>query len=294
MELLDGLMWPDHPLGKNLAGTEATVGSMTKENLHQFHREYYSPNNIVVAACGHLPHEKFVNLVKRALSKIPQASSRDFQPADNSQSRPRADFLQRDIEQMHLALGTLGLPEGHKDRYVLTLLNIIMGGNMSSRLFNEIREKHGLAYSIGTGVKSYKDTGVFMVRAGVDNQKIVKAVEVILQELKKVQREGISKSEFTRAKDYALGQLLLSMEETMDHMLWIGEEIVSHGRVRTLPEVIKQVNKVSMKEIQRLAVDIFNEQRFNLALVGPITETQKRDLAALIGAGQDIAIKNTF
>ncbi len=283
MELLDALMWPDHPLGKNLTGTEATVGSMTSENLHKFHSEYYSPHNIVIAACGRLEHEKFVRFVKKYLNKISKTQSRNFLPADNSQSHPRVHFLEKNIEQMHLALGTLGLPEGHKDRYIFTLLNIIMGGNMSSRLFNEIREKRGLAYSIGSGIKSYKDSGIFMVRAGVDNQKIVKTLEVVLQEFKKMKEGGINKSEFTRAKDYAIGQLLLSMEETMDHMLWIGEETVSHDKIRTLKNVINQVNKVTMKDIQRLADDIFNEQRFNLALVGPITEDQKRDLRALMG-----------
>lgn len=124
---------------------------------------------------------------------------------------------------------------------------------------------------------------MFMVRAGVDNNKIVKAVELILQELMKIKKKGILKGEFTRAKDYYLGQVLLGLEETLDHMLWIGESVISRDRMRTLDEVIKGVKKVKMDDIMRIAKNILKENRFNLAIVGPLTDPQEKQLRRVMG-----------
>lgn len=284
MEILDTLMWPGHPLGKNLAGTPETIGAMTHADLRQFHQDYYSPSNVVVAAAGHLSHDAFVQMVEKRLTGISAKSVEGFVEADNSQSKPRTQFFKKDIEQMHLALGMLGLEEGHEDRYVLSVLNVILGGNMSSRLFNEIREKRGLAYSIGSGAKAFKDTGIFLVRAGVDNHKIVQATELILSELRKIKRTPVTPGELRRAKEYVLGQLLLSMEETMDHMLWIGEETLIFDKIRTLKDIVAQVNQVTASDIKRLAAEILDEKRFNLAIVGPITDEQQKGLQSLVNA----------
>lgn len=153
---------------------------------------------------------------------------------------------------------------------------------MSSRLFNEIREKRGLAYSIGSGAKAYKDTGIFLVRAGVDNHKIVQAVEVIISELQRIKRSAVSADELRRAKDYTLGQLMLAMEETMEHMLWIGEETAAFDKIRTLKDIIAQINKVTAADVKRLANEVFNEARFNLAVVGPITDEQQKSLEKIL------------
>lgn len=282
MELLDKLMWPDHPLGKNLAGTAETVGAMTYTDLKQFHQDFYSPGNIVVAAAGHLNHEAFVKLVEKRLKGISAKSVEGFVEADNSQSKPRTQFFKKDIEQMHLGLGMLGLEEGHKDRYVLSVLNVILGGNMSSRLFHEIREKRGLAYSIGSGAKAYKDTGIFLVRAGVDNHKIVQATEVIISELNRIKHTLVSTDELRRAKEYTMGQLMLAMEEAMEHMLWIGEETAAFDKIRTLKEIVTQIDKVTAADVKRLANEVLNEGRFNLAVVGPITDEQQKSLEKIL------------
>ncbi|HLD70065.1 MAG TPA: insulinase family protein, partial [Candidatus Omnitrophota bacterium] len=190
-------------------------------------------------------------------------------------------FFHKEIEQMHLALGMFGLPLEHKDKYTLNLLNIILGANMSSRLFTQVREKKGLAYSISSSTKSLKDTGLFMVRAGVDNKKIVGAVEIILKELKKICRSPVKRDELTRAKDYFLGQILLGLEDTLDHMLWMGESVMILDRVRSLKEMIKGVNQVQLADIQRIANEILKEKHFNLALVGPLTGAQEKEIKLL-------------
>ena len=184
---------------------------------------------------------------------------------------------------MHVALGALGFATNHEDLYALGLMSVILGGNMSSRLFNEVREKRGLAYAISSGTKSLDDTGVFMIRAGVDNKNIVDSVTVILKELAKVRKNGVTQDEFKRAKDYFLGQFLIGLEDTMDHMLWIGETVISRDRVRSAEGVVEAVNKVKLGDIQRVANIVLNPKRMNLAVVGPLTDAQEKTLRALLG-----------
>ena len=179
---------------------------------------------------------------------------------------------------MHMALGVLGLKTNHPDLYVLGILNVILGGNMSSRLFNEVREKRGLAYAISSGVKSLDDTGLTVIRAGVDNTKIVGAVAVILKELAKIRQKGVTDDELKRAKDYFLGQFLLGLEDTMDHMLWIGETEISRDGVRSAEDVRSAVLRVKPADIKRIAVELFDPKRLNLSVVGPLTDAQEKDL----------------
>ena len=282
LELLDQLMWPNHPLGRNLAGTPETVSQISPQDLRAFHKQHYASRNVVISACGKVTHKQIVDLVKKKLHKVPPGQEIDFIKADNSQNKPRVNFYHKDTEQVHVALGMFGIEYRHPDRYALGLLNIILGGNMSSRLFNEIREKRGLAYSISTSVRYLHDTGMFMVRAGVDNQKIVPAVELILKELKKVKTHGVTTNEFIRAKDYYLGQVLLGLEDTLDHMLWMGESVLLFDHVRTLKELIALIQKVKKDDLQRMANFVLKEERFNLALIGSLKDEQEKYLRSLL------------
>ena len=283
LELLDGLLWPGHPLGKSLAGTKETVSGMSNRDLKNFHKTHYVPENIVVAACGHLKHDRIVNLARRKFGKLQKSPKKGYVKVDGVQSTPNARFFKKDIEQMHLALGIPGFDEWHKERYTLSLLSVILGGNMSSRLFVEVREKRGLAYSIASSYKTLHDTGLFLIRAGVDNRKIVEATTLILKELSKIKRLGVSQSEFQRGKDYLLGQLLLGLEDTMDNMLWVGEGMVSKNQVKTLKGVVKEFEKIKKEDIRCVAKEIFNPKRYNLALVGPVTSLQEKQLSQLLG-----------
>ncbi len=282
VELLDGLLWPEHPLGQNLAGTPDSVGKMSAEDLRSFHRRHYVPSRVVVSVCGAVDHGLVTSTVTRKLKTVVGQGDGSFVPARDEQKQPKVAFLRKDIEQMHVALGVLGLHTNHPDLYVLGLLNIILGGNMSSRLFNEVREKRGLAYAISSGAKSLDDTGLVMIRAGVDNTKIVSAVQVILKELSKIAQAGVSQDELKRAKDYFMGQFLLGLEDTMDHMLWIGETVISRDRVRSPEEVVREIKKVKSTDIQRIARALFDPRRLNLSVVGPLTDSQEQELRRLM------------
>jgi len=282
LELLDALVWPGHPLGKHLAGTPETVMGLSFSDLKFFHKNYYSLHNIVISACGKLNHQTIVNLVRRKFGKMSSLTDISYIKVKEVQDKPRVHFFRKKIEQMHLAIGMLGYDEYHKDRYGLTLLSIILGGNMSSRLFVEIREKRGLAYSISSSSKTLHDTGLFLIRAGVDNQKIVNTVKVILKELSKIKNYAIDKNEFKRAKDYLLGQLLLGLEDTMEHMLWIGETVIAKNRTQTRNNIIKEFEKITVFDLKRIARYVFNENHYNLALVGPVTDEQEKQLKNLL------------
>lgn len=282
LELLDELLWPGHPLGRNLAGTAETVTAMSREDLHAFHEIHYVPGNVVISACGRVNHQRIVNLAKKKLDRIDSAKRCSYIKADNSQAQPRVKLFRKDIEQMHVAFGALGFDENHKDRHALSLLSVILGGNMSSRLFVEIREKRGLAYSISSASKTMHDTGLFLIRAGVDNQKVTQTMALILKELEKIKRKGVAGGEFTRAKDYLLGQILLGLEDTMEHMLWIGETLISKDKVKTLKSLIADFRKTTQEDIRRVARDVLKENRYNLAVVGPLSAQQEKELTAMM------------
>ncbi len=283
LDLLDQMMWPDHPLGKNLIGTKQTVSHMSGQNLREFHKRHYCANNVVIASCGRVQHQEFVNLAHKSLSQIPSGEKINFNQAISSQKEPQVKFYRKEIEQTHLALGMFGLREDHKDKYALILLHVILGGNMSSRLFDEVREKRGLAYSISSTIKTLQDTGMFLIRAGVDNPKAIEAMDIVLKELEKIKRNGVSRDEFTRAKDYYFGQVLLGLEDTMDHMLWIGESVMARNHMKTIKDIIRDIDRVKREDIKRVARDIFKEKHFNLAMVGPSTDQIERGLRHLLG-----------
>jgi len=280
-ELLEELLWPDHPLGQSLAGTPKSVGEMSAAYLRNFKNAHYVPANTVISACGSMKHEELVRLVTAKLGKLTGFLAPSYIPARRTQEKPGIHLYYKQTEQMHLALGYLAYETNHKDYYVLALLSIILGGNMSSRLFNEVREKRGLAYSVSSGIKSLNDTGYFMVRAGVDNVKIVDALGLILKVLAKIVSGGVKEDEFKRAQEYYMGQSLLGLEDTMDQMLWMGGGVISNDQVKTIEDVIKKIKAVTRADIKRVAKEILDPQRLNVAIIGPMSGDQQEQLRAI-------------
>ncbi len=274
-ELLDELLWPNQPLGMTIIGTVESIGRINKESLSSFKREYYAPSNIIVSAAGSLEHNKFTNRIKNIFSSLESKGVSPFLKVKEAQDRPQLKLLHKDTEQTHLVLGFHGLKRDHPLKYALGLLHIILGANMSSRLFNEVREKKGLAYEIGTQVKYFQDTGAFIVHAGIDNRKVNDSIGLILKELRKTKDKLVSIDEFKRAKEFYLGQLALSLEETLDHMLWIGESTAALGHVLSFEEVVKKINRVRSKDIREVAKSIFKEKSLNLALIGPLKNSEQ-------------------
>jgi len=281
-ELLDELLWPAHPLGMNIAGTIESVRSIDRAGLLGFKKRFYDISNIVVAACGNIDHNKFVNRINSIYPKLHAKSTIKFKKAKVGQKKPKSNLYSKNTEQTHLSLGMHGLRRNHPDRYALSLLNIILGANMSSRLFHEVREKRGLAYAIGTHIKKFYDTGAFFIQAGVDSRKTVEAIKIILLELNKIKAHQVSNKEFRCAKEYLIGQLVIALEDTLDHMFWAGEQTKAMDKIYTLDDIIKAIRKINKNDLLRLANKIFKADNINLAIIGPNVDKDRKAIKSLL------------
>lgn len=280
-ELLDELMWPKQPLGTPIIGTPETVSAITRPVLSAFKDNYYTPSNIVVSAAGELDEDKFTKAVKKLFAGTKRKAVNRYPAAVESQRIPQLKIFTKETEQTHLALGFHSLRREHPLKHALGILHIILGANMSSRLFNELREKRGLAYEIGTAVKRYQDTGAFIVHAGIDNRKVIDAIQLILKELAKAKVGLVSADEFKRAKEYYIGQLKLALEDTLDHMLWIGETTAALDKTYSLQDIIKEVNKVKREDVREVARSVVKEDKINLSLIGPL-EDKETEVARIL------------
>ncbi|MDP2941370.1 MAG: pitrilysin family protein [Candidatus Omnitrophota bacterium] len=274
-DLLDELLWPKQILGMNIIGSFETIGAIKRGDLQAYKLRHYTPLNIVVSVAGLLEEEPLVKKIKEIFVHSGKENINSFMPAVVSQARPQLKVFDKATEQTHLALGFHSLEREHPLKYAQGLLHVILGANMSSRLFEKVREKKGLAYEIGTQVKRFQDTGAFLVHAGIDNRKVLKAVELILAELDKIKKNPVSADELKRAKDFYLGQTELALEDTLDHMLWIGESMSLSDKIYTLEEITKGIRAVTREDIRELARQIFKEEGLNLALIGPLKNSEQ-------------------
>ena len=282
-DLLNALMWPNQPLGRVLAGTPASVARIRARELAAYHRRFYTPANLVVAAAGPISHRLLVEQVQAALGHVPPGRAQRFRRASHRQRRPRVHCAVKETEQSHAVLGFSAFPRHHPQIHGLNLLHVILGGNMSSRLFRELRETRGLAYDIGTSIKRYRDAGAFTISAGVEHRKLVQALRVITQELARIRRQPVSADECDRAKEFYAAQLALMTEETVDQMCWLGEGEMLFGHVDPLEHVIEDLRRVTPRDVQRVAGQVLHPARVNVAMIGPLkpsVEARVREVIA--------------
>ena len=277
-DLMGELLWPDQPLGRSLAGPAETVSGMTRAEILKYKKDYYHSSNILVSVSGDIDHDEVLSHVASIYQMRQQKKPSVFKAADSKQTKPRTHYYEKKTEQTHLVIGLHALPRTHPDRYKLGLLHVILGANMSSRLFEEVREKRGLAYEIKSGMSGYQDAGAFMVSAGVETRKTVRTVEVILKELGKVRKSFVKPGELRRAKDYFLSQVSMSVEDTLDHLLWAGEKALCSGELPDKAEIRQRVESVTLEEIQQVAQKIFRTGNLNLSLIGPVPEKMQREI----------------
>ena len=268
-ELLSEIVWSGHPLGRPIAGTLETVGGLSRQDIQGYRDRHYKPSFITVVAAGDIGQQDLIRLTRRNFPGSDGARPDALALFSKQQSEPRAHLLSKPTEQTHLSLALHAFSKNHEDEYVLDILSVILGGNMSSRLFNEVREERGLAYDVGSYVRRYHETGAFVVSAGVDNKKPKEALEVILKELKKLTDESVSADELRRAKDFYLGQFELGLENSMNQMLWVGEDVIALDRCRMPEEVQRRAAQVTAEDIRRVARGLFVTPSLNLAIVGP-------------------------
>ena len=271
-ELLAEMMWPDQPLGMPLAGTPDTVSSIKREDIVSYRKEYYNTENMLVMGTGRLDEAAFADMAQKHLLTAGSGSVSKYHPVVLRQKAPAAHVYKKETEQTHLALGLHTIDRFHPDKYVLSLINILLGANMSSRLFHIVRDEMALCYEISSAIRRYEDCGAFVVSAGVDNKKLLKALQVILREIGRLKSELVLKEELYRAKEYYRGQLLFALEDTMSRMLWIGERVISGEKDFSVEEILKRIDRTSPEDIMRVAKTTLVNESLNLAVIGPVKD----------------------
>jgi predicted Zn-dependent peptidase len=277
-ELMGTLLWPDQALGRPISGSVESVSGIRQSDLCGYRNRYYQPRNILVAVSGGVHPEDVQDRVAAIFSGKSPGTAASFAKAVNAQAQPRTHFLNKETEQTHFVIGLHGLSRLSPQRYPLSLMNVILGANMSSRLFEEVREKRGLAYEIRSGLHFYQDTGALTVSAGVETKKAPMAMAVILRELAKLCRKPVTDKELRRAKDYFISQLFMALEDTLEHLLWVGEYALSRQEVPDTDKIRGKVEAVTASEIQEIARHVFRTQKLNLALIGPVSEKIQKQI----------------
>jgi predicted Zn-dependent peptidase len=257
IENLTEAFWPDHPLGRPILGTKKSVAGFKRPELASFFKRVYRPGNIVISAAGHLDHEDTAALVKRYFAELPSGGEK----RNGGPPKPASKIVSRskkELEQVHICLGAPSFPQGHEDRYGAYILNTVLGGSMSSRLFQNIREKRGLAYSISSGVTAYSDAGILTVYAGTGVDTIDEVVHLTLEEFRRLMGEALPAEELRRAKDHLKGSLMLSLENTGSRMSHLARQEIHFGRQFTLDEIMAGIEAVTADDVQRIAAGIFS------------------------------------
>ena len=276
VHLLSGeAYWGDNALGRSILGTRENVASFQAETVTKFFRKYYQPERIVISAAGHIDHNEFVNIVAPSFESIRPGNGPP--PRKTPSGRSQIAIHEKDLEQAHICLATQGVATSDPDRYPLALLNTILGGNMSSRLFQQIRERRGLAYSVYSFISSFADTGMVGAYAGVAPQNAAAATHLLLSEMKRLKTEPVRKSELRDAKEFTKGSLLLSTESVDNHMVRLAQNEINFERDIPLSEVIAKVDEVSQESIQALSEKIFSADRLALTTLGPVAPSDLPD-----------------
>ena len=279
-ELFTQQFWEGHPLGRPILGTRESVEALTRGALHDYFASAYAADTMVVAAAGNLEHARLRELVERHFAAVePSRLARDTVAPT---ARPALVVRDKELEQSHVCLGTSAHPQNHEDRYAGYILNTILGGSMSSRLFQNIRERRGLAYAVFSGLGAYRDTGMFNVYAGCAAESVSQVIDLVVQELRLVKAEPVPEAELRRAKDHLKGNLMLSLESTSSRMTHLARQDIYFDQFFTLDETLAGIERVTDGDVQRVASHLFADGALGVTVLGPATGvTLSRERLAL-------------
>lgn len=260
-------VWNEHPLGKPILGTEESIGALSREKIMSFLSEHYAPDNVVIAVAGKIKHEDVVAKLTDQFGTFKRGGRRVLEGTPLGQ---KVEYYQKkDTEQMHILLGVPGLGQDDDDIYAMHIFNNILGGGLSSRLFQEIREQRGLAYSVYSYHATYVDAGLFAVYAGTSPKNTKEVIECILQELKEIRQQGISESELARTKAQIKGGLYLGLEAVSSRMSRLGKTELTYNRVLSPEEVVGKLEKVTLEDVSRLIGRLWQREKISIMTLGP-------------------------
>ena len=269
----DELVYDDQPLGWNTLGTKETIQAATRDTFRDYVGHWYTPERIVIGLAGNLGPDP-VGKVTELLGDLPAAST-GSPPTSAFAENGRVRVHEKVSDQAHLCLGVRGYPIQHPDRYVVEILRTVLGGGMSSRLFTEVRERRGLAYYVFAANQAYTDSGTIYSQAGVDLKRVDEAVTTILDELRKIAAEPVPPDELEKARSYAKGRFVLSLESPQGTNMFGLRREVLEGQATEPSEVLAELDKVTAEDVQRVAQDLMREEAFRLALIGPFDDAER-------------------
>lgn len=262
--------WTQHPLGRSILGTKASIESFNPEMLRAYYGEVYVPANIVITAAGRIQHDQIVELADRYFGSLPGGSAAPSEIPPNT-TDPLILKNKRSLEQVHLCLGVPAIPVAHPERYACYLLSTILGGGMSSRLFQNVRERHGLAYSIFTELNLYRDAGCLAVYSGTSTEHVRKVVGMVVDEFRRISDEIVPEEELRRSKDHLKGSLALGLESTPSRMSNLARQELFFGRFFTIDEMVEAVEQVTAEEVQKVAQEFFRGRQIGATVLGRVS-----------------------
>ncbi|HXJ42071.1 MAG TPA: pitrilysin family protein [Bryobacteraceae bacterium] len=266
-EMFSSNFWKDHPLGRPILGTPATVKAMTSEGLRAYYDDVYTPENLLLTAAGNLSHERMVSLAAERFQHLKPRGPVPGQTVPATHARISMKS-KKELEQVHVCIGVPSYPIPHEDRFTCYVLNTVLGGGMSSRLFQNIRERQGLAYSVFSELNPYTDTGCLAVYAGTSIETVRQVVESVLREFADLKRDPVPAEELRRAKDHLKGSLMLSLESTSSRMSNLARQQMHFERFFTLDELVESIEKVNVEDVQRIAREFFDPKLVALSVLG--------------------------
>ncbi len=269
-EIFSHALWPDHPIGLPILGSRQTVGGFDHPQSVDFRAKHYVTGNCVVAAAGSVDHDELVALAEQHLAALSQGP-RSVRPVATTAGASSLSVLPKETEQAHICFGVATMNAHHPDRFALALLDGILGGGMSSRLFQEIREKRGLAYSVYSFSALYQDTGEFAVYAGTRPSNTEEVLSLIRQEMEHIAEAGVTTEEFDRVRQASKGHLVLGLESTRTRMTRLGKNEVTGGEILSGDEVMERFDAVTMDDLRRVSADVLSRQKV-LAVIGPFED----------------------
>lgn len=281
-DLWEKLLYGDQPAGWSIAGEKETVSAINREKIVKYLQDHYSSQNTIICVAGDINEKEIAGKIEKAFEKINPKPASEKVKVIEKQSKPEALVYFKKTDQTHLCLGVRAYNMFSPQKYALTLLAIILGGNMSSRLFTSVREKRGLAYYIRTVAETSSDTGYLATVAGIDNKNVGEVVKLILQEYQSLKNNLINEEELQKAKDYFKGTLSLSLESSDSQASFYAEQELLKGEMLEPQDVFKKIDKVSINDIKKVAEDIFKPDKLNLALIGPFEEKKEFEKLLII------------
>lgn len=269
------LLYLPSQMGKQIVGNKQTINALMRKDFVSFMKKYYVAEDTVICVAGKFDEKKILNSIKKYFNNLSKGIKPAFKKVVEKQEKPEVRIKFKKTDQTNVIVGNRAYPQNHKDRYVLALISVILGGNMSSRLFIEVRERRGLAYFVHTSIDTYQDCGYISSQAGVEHGKLEQTIKVILDEYDKMAKSGVSEKELQRAKDYVKGRSIMGFEASDDVAMFFIDQEMHREKIMTPQEVFAKIDAVTQADIIRVSRDIFKREKLNCAIVGPHKNSKK-------------------